>query len=55
MSAAPFVCPICQRPSWHPRDAEERFCAVVDDVLLVQRLQRKPECEDPPRGEEADG
>jgi hypothetical protein len=35
--APPFICPICQRKSWHPRDAKERFCAAcgfVDDVLL---------------------
>lgn len=38
--AQPFVCPICQRRSWHPRDLAERFCAVcgfIDDALAARR------------------
>jgi hypothetical protein len=23
----PFVCPICGMKSWHPMDAQERYCA----------------------------
>lgn len=44
MTEPPWTCPICQRPSWHPRDAEERFCSTcgfVDDVLLERSLKRK--------------
>jgi ribosomal protein L37E len=36
--ALPFVCPICGRPSWHPRDLAERFCRVcgfMDDRLAA--------------------
>ncbi len=46
MRAAPFVCPICQRHSWHPKDMTERFCSVcgfVDDVLLERSLERPAE------------
>jgi hypothetical protein len=31
-----FTCPICKRPSWHPRDAKERYCGVcgfIDPVV----------------------
>jgi hypothetical protein len=31
--ALPFVCPICGRPSWHPRDLAERFGNYIDDSL----------------------
>jgi hypothetical protein len=41
--AAPsaFVCPLCERRSYHPKDIEHRFCAAcgfVDDVLLARGL-----------------
>jgi len=52
----PFVCPICQRGSWHPRDKEERFCGVcgfVDDVLAERGLRREPGRDD--TGEAGDG
>jgi hypothetical protein len=45
MADPPFVCPICQRASWHPRDRAERFCSTcgfVDDVLLERSLRGKP-------------
>jgi hypothetical protein len=47
----PFVCPICRRQSWHPRDGAERFCAVcgfVDDVLAAQVLERETKDNAPP-------
>ena len=42
MADPPFVCPICKRQSWHPRDAEQRFCAVcgfVDDVVTEWKIR----------------
>ncbi len=42
MSDPLFVCPICKRQSWHPRDAEQRFCAkcgFVDDVLAEWKIR----------------
>lgn len=39
----PFVCPICHTRSWHPRDAEERYCArchrFVDDPPMPPGLE----------------
>lgn len=34
--APAFVCPLCGRASWHPKDAEHRFCGVcgfTEDVF----------------------
>lgn len=42
-ASASFTCPICLRVSHHPRDGEERYCAIhgfVDDVL-ADPLRRK--------------
>lgn len=53
----PFVCPICQRITHNPHDAEQRFCAVcgyVDDVLFELDLQRELDRDDSPE-EDADG
>jgi ribosomal protein L37E len=42
MSNLPYTCPHCGRQSWHPKDAEYRFCAVCgfeDEVREMTKTE----------------